>query len=151
MVDEVALCDRSAPKFPRPAEINALLHDHLRSSDGDDASGIIGTLQNAVASDPRRLPFTFRHCSCDGLPSFDKLSMRRYRLSRKRFLYARADRSLRMALFSLQKMAAGGMYDHVGAPAFCLSVSDYNQTEQPASDGCGRHADAKDPYLIFAC
>jgi uncharacterized protein len=36
-----------------------------------------------------------------------------------------ADRSLNMALFSLRKMAAGGMYDHVGEwrlPISCMHV-----------------------------
>lgn len=61
----------NAPKFPRPAEINALLHDHLRSTD------------------------------------------------------AAPDRSLQMALFSLRKMAAGGMYDHVGGGFHRYSVDEY--------------------------
>jgi uncharacterized protein YyaL (SSP411 family) len=60
-----------APKFPRPAEINALLHDHLRSD----------------STDP--------------------------------------DRSLNMALFSLRKMAAGGMYDHVGGGFHRYSVDEF--------------------------
>jgi hypothetical protein len=40
-----------------------------------------------------------------------------------------ADRSLNMALFSLRKMAAGGMYDHVGAwhlPASCLATCGFS-------------------------
>lgn len=65
----------NAPKFPRPAELNALLIDHLREQDPSNAS-------------------------------FD------------------SGRSLHMALLTLDKMAAGGIHDHVGGGFHRYSVDE---------------------------
>lgn len=65
----------SAPKFPRPAEINALLAQHARLVADGDTHG--------------------------------------------------AARVLHLATFSLQRMAAGGMWDHVGGGFHRYSVDDH--------------------------
>ncbi|BDA44314.1 Spermatogenesis-associated protein 20 [Coccomyxa sp. Obi] len=73
----------AAPKFPRPAEINLLLVEHLRVSQGREAP-------SATTSRPGR----------------------------------RRD-ALGMAEVTLQKMAAGGMYDHVGGGFHRYSVDEH--------------------------
>eukprot|EP00208_Stichococcus_sp_RCC1054_P002857 CAMPEP_0206140746 /NCGR_PEP_ID=MMETSP1473-20131121/10535_1 /ASSEMBLY_ACC=CAM_ASM_001109 /TAXON_ID=1461547 /ORGANISM="Stichococcus sp, Strain RCC1054" /LENGTH=783 /DNA_ID=CAMNT_0053535017 /DNA_START=195 /DNA_END=2546 /DNA_ORIENTATION=+ len=65
-----------APKFPRPAEINALLANHIRCSETDEEAADDG-------------------------------------------------HSLEMALLTLDKMAAGGMHDHVGGGFHRYSVDEY--------------------------
>jgi uncharacterized protein YyaL (SSP411 family) len=86
----------SAPKFPRPVTLNFLMRFYVRKA--GHASGSPRD-ESAVTDLPRTVNATETHA----LPS----------------------RALDMALFTLRKMAAGGMHDHIGGGFHRYSVDRY--------------------------
>ncbi len=86
----------NAPKFPRPATLNFLTRFYARNV--GHASGSPQD-ESAVADSPRREDASETHA----LPSH----------------------ALDMALFTLRKMAAGGMHDHIGGGFHRYSVDRY--------------------------
>lgn len=124
-----------APKFPRPAEINALLAQHARLAAAGDAEGA-GARQLrrkevqartrspcwwlwGLVSGPVPWHVQLQPATCTGLSAPATCACACARLP------ALAARVLHMATFSLKRMAAGGMYDHVGGGFHRYSVDEH--------------------------